>query len=68
MNKEEFARAAQGSLDAWQRGEIAKKEAIRLRLMVHGGDPEVSEQVEGGLTKRQQVRVALEHLDYSTLR
>ena len=64
MNKEDVAGAAQGSLDAWQRAEIAKTEAIKLSLMVHGGAPDYSERLADGLTKREQVRVALEHLDY----
>lgn len=64
MSKEELARAAQGSLDAWQREEIAKREAIRLRFMVHGGSVEHSEQLGDGLTKREQIRARLHQLPF----
>ena len=64
MNIYEFADDADTSLDDWQRAEIEKKDAVRLRIMVHGGDPEVSERLPGGRTKREQIRAALEDLPY----
>lgn len=64
MNIYEFANDADTSLDDWQRAEIEKKDAIRLRIMVHGGDPEVSERLPDGRTKREQIGEALEALPY----
>ncbi len=64
MNIYEFADDADTSLDDQQRAEIEKKDAIRLRIMVHGGDPEVSERLPGGRTKREQIRAALEALPF----
>lgn len=64
MSKEELARAAEGSLDAWQREEIAKRDAIRLRLMVHGGSVDHSERLRDGLTKREQIRARLQQLPF----
>lgn len=64
MNIYEFADDADTSLDHWQRAEIAKKDAIRLRIMLHGGDPAFSERLPDGRTKREQIRDALRELPY----
>ena len=64
MNIYEFADDADTSLDDWQRAEIAKKDAIRLRIMLHGGDPAFSERLPDGRTKREQIRDALDALPY----
>ena len=64
MNVYEFADDADNSLDDWQRAEIEKKDAIRLRIMVHGGDPDVSEKLPDGRTKREQIGDALKALPY----
>ena len=64
MNVYEFADDADNSLDNWQRAELARRDAIRLRIMVHGGDPTVSERLPDGRTKREQIGDALEALPY----
>ena len=64
MNIREFADGATTSLDDWQRAEIEKKDAVRLRIMLHGGDLAVSERLPDGRTKREQIREALDALPY----
>ena len=44
--------------------QLARRDDDRLRIMVHGGDPSLSEKLQGGLTKRQQIRSALETVPY----
>ena len=63
MNHREIAGGADASLDEWQRAESAKRERFRMRLMLHGGDPSVSERLDGR-TKREQIREALEALPF----
>ena len=65
MSESRSLSGADTSLDEWQRTENAKREALRLRIMLHGGDPALSERLEGdGRTKREQIRDALESLPY----
>lgn len=64
MNIRESADAAKTSLDDWQRTELAKRDAVGLRIMLHGGDPAVSERLPDGRTKREQIRDALRELPY----
>ena len=64
MNIREFAHAATTSLDDWQRAEIAKKDAIQLDIMLHGGAVAESERLADGRTKREQIRDALRELPY----
>lgn len=63
MNHREIAGGADASLDEWQRAESAKRERFRMRLMLHGGDPSMSERLDGH-TKREQIREALEALPF----
>ena len=63
MNHREIAGGADASLDAWQKEEIARRDRFRIRVMLHGGDPSVSERLDGH-TKRRQIRSALESLPY----
>lgn len=63
MNHREIAGGADASLDEWQRAESAKRERFRMRLMLHGGAPSVSERLDGR-TKREQIRDVLEDLPY----
>ena len=66
MNKEEAGGGGDATLDDLQQAQIAEREAIRLRIMLHGGDPAHSPRLPnlGGRTKREQLRDALEELPY----
>lgn len=63
MSESRSISGADTSLDEWQRTENAKREALRLRIMLHGGDPARSERLDGR-TKREQIRDALRDLPY----
>lgn len=64
MSLSGFREQSAGSLKEWQRAQMAQRNAIQLRVMLHGGDPEHSQQLGDGRTKRQQIRDALEALSY----